>query len=249
MPGLRSFPEGDSRVGEDAADGRDRQLHIAGGLALQVEQPPVDHLLGPKRDVGGGLVGVGVERVDPAGAITRRQGDRAEFVMTRRRDARDVDPEPARAVAGGPAELLRVQVARPRPHSEDHGPAHRPSPTRPAPACLAGRARGRRRTSGRGRALGSRHPASRRSDVGQAFQPDERCLAGEARTGGDGPEEQTNQNGECDMTAQTWSLSSSRASAAATRPAAGLAPRSVAALCHNQCCPMSLHFIAARDPR
>ena len=95
--------------------------------------------------------------VDPAGAITRRQGDRAEFIMTRRRGARDIDLESARAVARGPAELFRVEALERSAGRPIGGPwtARRPSRTRSAPACLVGRARGQSRTSGRGRALGS----------------------------------------------------------------------------------------------
>ena len=50
------------------------------GRPLKVEQPPLDHLLGPERDVGGGLIGVGVE-LDPADAVARRDGDGADLVM------------------------------------------------------------------------------------------------------------------------------------------------------------------------
>ena len=155
MPGLRSFPTSGSirALGEDAADGRDRQLDIAGGLALQVEQPPVDHLLGPKRDLGGGLIGVGVE-LDPADAITRRQGDRAEFVVTRRRGARRRRPGtgPSRRWRPGRAPSDTIDSADVRCR-QDPWTARRPSRMRPAPACLAGRARGRPRTSARGRLL------------------------------------------------------------------------------------------------
>ena len=55
----------------------DRDLDVPGGPALQVDQPAVDHLLGPERDVGGGLLGVGIE-LGPADAVARRQGGQAQ---------------------------------------------------------------------------------------------------------------------------------------------------------------------------
>ena len=146
-----------------ATDRRDRERDVRDGLALQVEQPPVDHLLGPERDVGGGLVGVGVE-LDPAGTIAGRQGDGAERLVTRRRGPRRIEPEPARAVAAR-ASPIGIGLASRHVGSTPgrHGPRIDHRSSRPAPACPAGRARGRRRTSGPGPASGSRHPASRRS--------------------------------------------------------------------------------------
>ena len=72
-PGLR----------EVAADRPDRDRDIRDGPALHVEQPPVDHLLRPERDLGGGLIVVGVE-LDPADAIAGRHGDGAEILVSRR---------------------------------------------------------------------------------------------------------------------------------------------------------------------
>ena len=73
-----------------------------GGPALQVEQPPLDHLLGPERDVGGGLVGVGVE-LDPAGAVARRERDGAELdnAATTRCEAHRAGTGPSRRCPPG----------------------------------------------------------------------------------------------------------------------------------------------------
>jgi hypothetical protein len=46
-----------------ATDRRDRDPDARDGPALQVEELPVDHLLRPERDLGGGLIVVGIERV------------------------------------------------------------------------------------------------------------------------------------------------------------------------------------------
>ena len=64
---------------------------------MHVEQSPVDHLLRPERDIGGGLFVVGVE-LDPAGAISRRQGNGAEPVVAAMTTSGRIDPEPARAI-------------------------------------------------------------------------------------------------------------------------------------------------------
>ena len=163
------------RERHSAPCGRTRRMAVtdnftsAGGLALQVEQPPLDHLLGPKRDVGGGLLGVGVE-LDPAGAIARRQGDGAEFDRdaTTRCAGRRAGTGPSRRWSPGrsPSGSRSARSIRTRERSWT---ARRPSPTRSAPACPAGRARGRRRTCGPGRAVSSGLPPSRRPSVGQAL--------------------------------------------------------------------------------
>ena len=65
----------DSSAGARAAiasNRRDRDRDARDGPALHVEQSPVDHLLRPERDVGGGLIVVGVE-LDPAGAVAGRR--------------------------------------------------------------------------------------------------------------------------------------------------------------------------------
>ena len=62
---------------DDAAHGLDRHLDVADRPAIHVEQPPLDHLLGPERDVGGRPVGVGIE-LDPAGAVAGRDRDGAD---------------------------------------------------------------------------------------------------------------------------------------------------------------------------
>ena len=62
---------GDPIRRDQAAHGLDRDLDALDRPAFHVEQPPLDHLLGPERDVGIGLVGVGVE-LDPAGAVAWR---------------------------------------------------------------------------------------------------------------------------------------------------------------------------------
>ena len=68
---------------EDASDGRDRHRDTLGGPALQVEEAPLDHLLGLQPDFGVGLIGVGVE-LGPADSVTRCQGDGHELVVPRR---------------------------------------------------------------------------------------------------------------------------------------------------------------------
>ena len=50
----------------------DRDADARHDPPLDVEQPPLDHLLGPERDVGGRLVGVDAQ-VDPAHAESRRR--------------------------------------------------------------------------------------------------------------------------------------------------------------------------------
>ena len=67
---------------KDAAHGRDRDRDIRGGPALQVEEAALDHLLGSERDIGVGLVGVGVE-LDPADPISGGQGDGADTLIPR----------------------------------------------------------------------------------------------------------------------------------------------------------------------
>ncbi len=49
---------------------------------LDVEQPALDHLLGPEGDVGEGLIGVDIQ-VDPSHAEPRRPGRDADHVMRR----------------------------------------------------------------------------------------------------------------------------------------------------------------------
>ena len=103
------------------------------GLALEVEETPVDRLFGPERDIGRGHVGIGDE-LDPAGAITWCQGDCAKCVMTRRRRAGTSArnrPEPSPAVrpisfrynpmfSASMFSLLKMMMV-----------GHRPSPTPP----------------------------------------------------------------------------------------------------------------------
>ena len=97
---------------KNAADRGDRQLHTASRLTREVKQPPVDHRLGAKRDVGSGLLGVGVE-LGPGCAKARRQRDHTEVRLLRRRSARDVDANTAQAVARRSAELFRISAIRP----------------------------------------------------------------------------------------------------------------------------------------
>ncbi len=60
----------------------DRECDVRGGLSLQVEESPLDHLLRWEGDLDVGLVVVGIEP-DPAGTIARRQGDGAEQLVER----------------------------------------------------------------------------------------------------------------------------------------------------------------------
>ena len=66
-------------------DPLDPQRDAPPGLALQVEQPTPDDLLGRERDVGGGHVGVGIKSVQPmpypgAIAVTTSRSCRADVV-------------------------------------------------------------------------------------------------------------------------------------------------------------------------
>ena len=110
---------------DDAAHGLDRHLDIPDRPAVHVEQPPLDHLLGSERDVGGRLVGVGIE-LDPAGAVAGRHRDGAEPVMPGRRGALGVDPEAAGVVAprladrGGAPLVARIAAPRLLDRRVDH---------------------------------------------------------------------------------------------------------------------------------
>ena len=60
----------------------DRDPDAPDGPAVDIEKTPLDHLFGSKRDVGGGLIGVGVQ-IDPADAVAGRDGDGDGFLMCR----------------------------------------------------------------------------------------------------------------------------------------------------------------------
>ena len=88
--------------------------------AVQVEQAPLDHLLGPECDVGDRPVGVGVE-LDPAGAIARRR--------SRRRRHDDAGPTWCAGRRAGTGPSRRSAPGRSRMGSSSH--------TRlPRPGCL-----------------------------------------------------------------------------------------------------------------
>ncbi len=110
---------------DDAAHGLDRHLDIADRPAAQVEQPPLDDLLWPEHDVGGRLIGIGIQ-LDPADAVAGRHRDGTDPVMPRRCGARGVDPEAARVVAphladrGGPHPIVGVAAPRLLDRRVDH---------------------------------------------------------------------------------------------------------------------------------
>ena len=106
---LEALLKDSCHIGINAANGRDGQLHVSGRLAEKVKEPPVDHLLGPKRDVGGGLQGVDVE-LGPARAKPGPPRDHAKFIITRRRRPRDVDAKSTHAIAGRVPNLRHVQA-------------------------------------------------------------------------------------------------------------------------------------------
>ena len=93
---------------KDVADGPDRDLDAAHGLARDVEEPALDHPLGLEPDLGVGPIGVGIE-VDPADAIAGSHRDGGELVITRRGRAGRIEPETARAVAARMADRVRAQ--------------------------------------------------------------------------------------------------------------------------------------------
>ena len=108
-----------------ARNRHDRDPDIRDGPALHVEQPPVDHLLGPERDLGGGLIVVGVE-LDPADAIAGRHRDGAKILVARRGRPGRIDPEPARAVRAGVGERDHLGSRRRRGPDRASGSAHGP---------------------------------------------------------------------------------------------------------------------------
>ena len=60
----------------------DPNLDAVNGPALYIEQTAVDDLLGSEREIGIGLIGVGVE-VNPTGSIARCDSDSTYFVVCR----------------------------------------------------------------------------------------------------------------------------------------------------------------------
>ncbi len=81
----------------DGTNLRDRDHHVRRRPALHIKQPAMNHLLALERDIGGRLIGVGIE-LDAAHAITGRDRDDADGFVPRRRSPRRVDAEPPRSV-------------------------------------------------------------------------------------------------------------------------------------------------------
>ena len=115
-------------------------------LALHVEQPAPDHLLGPQGDVGGGRVGVGAE-LGPADAVSGRHRGDEEPVVPCRGGARHLDsgtgPDPSQRPWWWSSGRRSGRASAGRTAST----ARRPSRPRRAPAC-----------PGIEHAAGDRHP-------------------------------------------------------------------------------------------
>ena len=134
---------------EDTYGPGDRHRDALSGPALQIEEASLDHLLRVEPDIGDGLIGVGIE-LGPADTVARRQSHGHELVVPRRRSAGRIEAELTRSVGFRIADHGRIQSFGTDSIPELLDPRVNHHLGVWALACLAGRARDRRRTSGPG---------------------------------------------------------------------------------------------------